>query len=130
MVKNLPLCGMPGLDPWVGKIKYQIADTDENCVIEVDCTATIKKSSNVLVNVVEAGIVTIAQQILGDIDCNEVVDIDDALLLFQYSLFPDYYPINYIGDVDFTQDGAVDIDDALLVFQYSLFPDYYPLPNV
>ncbi len=67
------------------------------------------------------------QDILGDINGDKYVDIDDALLLFQNSLYPEYYPINYRGNLDFTKDGYVDIDDALLLFQYSLYPDYYPI---
>lgn len=67
------------------------------------------------------------KQLLGDINLDDYVDIDDALLLFQNSLYPEYYPIDYIGKLDFTKDGFVDIDDALLLFQYSLYPDYYPI---
>lgn len=65
--------------------------------------------------------------LLGDINCDGYVDIDDSLLLFQNSLYPDYYPISYPGTLDFTKDGYVDIDDSLLLFQYSLYPDYYPI---
>lgn len=65
--------------------------------------------------------------ILGDIDGTEEVDIDDAIALFQYSMFPDVYPIDYAGSVDFDKNGDVDIDDAILLFQYSMFPDVYPL---
>lgn len=65
--------------------------------------------------------------LLGDINRDGYVDIDDSLLLFQNSLYPDYYPISYPGTLDFTKDGYVDIDDSLLLFQYSLYPDYYPI---
>lgn len=69
----------------------------------------------------------ISSEIIGDINYDGYVDIDDSLLLFQNSLYPDYYPISYKGTLDFTKDGYVDIDDSLLLFQYSLYPEYYPI---
>ncbi|MBE6599085.1 MAG: hypothetical protein E7638_06550 [Ruminococcaceae bacterium] len=66
-------------------------------------------------------------EILGDINLDGEVTIDDALLLFQYSMLPDVYEIAYEGGLDFTKDGDVTIDDALLLFQYSMLPDIYPL---
>ena len=65
--------------------------------------------------------------LLGDIDGSEEVDIDDAILLLQYSIFPDLYPIEYAGNVDFDKSGEIDIDDAILLLQYSIFPDLYPI---
>lgn len=68
-----------------------------------------------------------APYLLGDIDGNDTVDLDDAILLFQHSMLPELYPISYAGNVDFNKDGTVDIDDAVLLFQYSMLPDLYPL---
>lgn len=65
--------------------------------------------------------------LLGDIDGNGSVDIDDAILLLQYSIFPDFYPIEYPGNVDFDKNESIDIDDAVLLLQYSIFPDFYPI---
>ena len=65
--------------------------------------------------------------LLGDIDGNGSVDIDDAILLLQYSIFPDFYPIEYTGNVDFDKSGEIDIDDAILLLQYSIYPDFYPI---
>jgi len=64
----------------------------------------------------------------GDMTGEGVVNIDDALALFQYSMLPDTYPTIYpLDDLDFTKDGEVNIDDALLLFQYSMLPDVYPI---
>ena len=65
--------------------------------------------------------------LLGDIDGSGEVDMDDAILLFEYSVLPDFYPIEYAGDVDFDKSGEIDIDDAILLFQYSVLPDFYPI---
>lgn len=65
--------------------------------------------------------------LLGDIDGSGEVDIDDAILLFQHSVLPDFYPIDYAGNVDFDKSGEIDIDDAILLFQYSVLPDFYPI---
>lgn len=77
-------------------------------------------------NVTNGG-VEIISQLLGDINLDEVVDMNDAILLLQYSLFPDMYPVDYKGDMDFNKDGYVDMNDAILILQFSLFPDLYPL---
>ncbi len=65
--------------------------------------------------------------ILGDLNMDENVDIADAVLLFQHSMVPDLYPIEYAGDIDFNVDGTVDIADAVLLFQHSMVPDLYPI---
>ncbi len=65
---------------------------------------------------------------IGDITGDNIVDISDALHLFQHSLMPDLYPITtYPAEVDFNHDGSINISDALRLFQYSLMPDVYPL---
>lgn len=91
-----------------GKATYQPGDTVEICAATT-FYAVWKKT------------------LLGDIDGNDTVDIDDAILLFQHSMLPELYPISYAGNVDFNKDGTVDIDDAVLLFQYSMLPDLYPL---
>ncbi len=65
--------------------------------------------------------------LLGDITGNGIVDIADALLLFQYSLMPDVYSVDYPGILDCNGDDSLDIIDALRLFRYSLMPDIYPL---
>ena len=66
-------------------------------------------------------------QILGDINGDGDVNIQDMILLFNYSMAPDLYEISYVGSVDFNKDGDVNIQDAILLFNYSMAPDLYPL---
>ncbi len=63
--------------------------------------------------------------LLGDVDLNEGVDVDDVLTLLWYVLFPDDYPIDVEADYD--HNGSVDVDDVLTLLWYVLFPDDYPL---
>ena len=67
------------------------------------------------------------EQVLGDMDGNGVVDINDAVLLFNHSMISDLYPIDYVGNKDLNKDGAIDINDAVLLFNYSMLPDLYPI---
>jgi len=78
------------------------------------------------INVTNGG-VEISSQLLGDVNLDGSVDLEDAILVLQHSLFPDDYPIEYRGGVDFTKNGSVDLDDAILLLQYSLFPEDYPI---
>jgi len=71
--------------------------------------------------------ITPPDRLRGDINTDDALNIDDALLLFQYSMLPDVYSVDYIGKLDYTGDGEVNIDDALCLFQYSILPDVYPL---
>lgn len=64
---------------------------------------------------------------IGDIDLDGDIDVSDAVLLFQHSMLPDTYPIEYIGNLDFNRDGVVDVYDAVLLFQHSMLPDLYPI---
>ncbi len=66
-------------------------------------------------------------QLLGDIDLDEDVDVDDAVLLFNHSMLPEEYPIDYLRGIDINKDGKVDINDAVALFNYSMLPDVYPL---
>lgn len=67
------------------------------------------------------------EEIPGDINLDESVDITDALLLFMHSMLPKEYAIDYSGNIDFTEDGSIDIADALLLFMYSMLPEDYPI---
>jgi len=64
---------------------------------------------------------------IGDINGDGTVSIEDSIALFQHSMIPDLYPLNYTGSVDFNKDGVVDIGDSILLFQHSMLPDLYPL---
>jgi hypothetical protein len=63
--------------------------------------------------------------LLGDVDLNEGVDVDDVLALLWYVLFPDMYPVEV--EADFDHNGSVDVDDVLTLLWYVLFPDMYPI---
>lgn len=63
--------------------------------------------------------------LLGDVDLNEGVDVDDVLALLWAVLFPDMYPVEV--EADFDHNGSVDVDDVLTLLWYVLFPDAYPL---
>jgi hypothetical protein len=65
--------------------------------------------------------------VIGDLDASGVVDIEDAILLFNHSMLGDLYPIDYAGDIDFDASGEVDIEDAILLFNHSVLPDLYPI---
>ena len=66
---------------------------------------------------------------VGDITMDDDVDVNDAILLLQYSMFPDLFTIDYPGEVDFSGDGTVDVNDAILLLQHSMFPDLFPLED-
>ncbi len=66
-------------------------------------------------------------QLLGDINCDGVVEISDAVALFRHSMMPFLYPISYNGNMDFSKDGKLDISDAMALFRYSMLPGIYPL---
>jgi len=63
----------------------------------------------------------------GDLNSDGSVDVGDAILLLQHSMFPTLYPIEYKNGVDFTCDGIIDVNDAILLLQHSMFPELYPL---
>ncbi len=67
------------------------------------------------------------EPLLGDVNGDGGVDFKDALSLFQYSMTPELYPIDYTGSVDFDKNVTVDLADALRLFQYSMLPDAYPI---
>ena len=94
---------------------------------EIDVSSVIKLDSTEIAVKTVAGSVTVVSEMLGDINHDECVDMNDAVLLLQHSLFSDIYPLEYKGSVDFTKDGYVDMNDAVLLLQYSLFPDLYPI---
>ncbi|MBE6597921.1 MAG: hypothetical protein E7638_00600 [Ruminococcaceae bacterium] len=108
-------------------LSFEIAAGIEDCTTEVTMQSLVKNNSKVLNSGAVPAEVTVRNEILGDINHDETVDISDALALFQFSMLPDVYPIPYIGSTDFTKDGTTDISDALLLFQYSMLPDVYPL---
>ena len=62
-----------------------------------------------------------AEVLLGDVDQNGEIDVDDVLLLIEYTLGKDGAALTEIqiqaADVD--QSGEIDVDDALLIIDYT-----------
>lgn len=108
-------------------LNFKINENAEECEVSVSAVANIKLDSDTVVTQVVPATVAVSLQLLGDIDLNETVDLNDAILLLQYSMFPELYPIDYSGSVDFTKDGNIDMNDAILLLQYSMFPELYPI---
>lgn len=62
---------------------------------------------------------------VGDLDGNEVVDIDDAVYLALHTMMSDVYKVDQ--PVDFDSNGKVDIDDAIYLVLHTMMPGSYPL---
>ncbi|MBQ4283290.1 MAG: InlB B-repeat-containing protein [Lachnospira sp.] len=109
-------------------LKFTInPEAPDGALDKISAISLIKLSSLEISSKVVASNVTVRTRLKGDIDGDEDVDIDDAVALFQHSVLPDIYPLDYIGNIDFDKNGSVDIDDAVLLFQYSVLPDLYPI---
>ena len=68
------------------------------------------------------------EYIVGDLNCDNQIDVRDSQLLFGYSMMPDLYPLDgYSGSVDFIRDGNIDLQDAIKLFYHSMLPELYPL---
>ena len=122
--------GYVGASKYSGKIcdlKFVINEDAQETNAEIQMNAIVKNGSNVMQTYVQPGTVSIKNYKLGDLNGDEIVDISDAVALLQYSIFPEFYPLNYSGNVDFNHDGTIDIGDAVLLLQYSIFPEFYPL---
>lgn len=63
--------------------------------------------------------------VLGDLDGNGFLEIDDAVYLLYHSNFPEEYPVSQT--VDFNADGTVDENDAIRLLYHVYFPEYYAL---
>ena len=46
-----------------------------------------------VVTSIDDAVITVIDEMLGDINLDEVVDMNDAILLLQHSMFPELYPI-------------------------------------
>lgn len=63
---------------------------------------------------------------LGDVNLDGIIDIEDAIQVTFFINFPDTY---YIGQpTDFDNNNEDNIDDAIYLLFYIYFPERYPLP--
>lgn len=78
----------------VGTVSFKINSNASDGDYSVSFTPIAKNSSTVLGTEVVNGSVKVQSRIWGDIDNDNDIDIDDAILLFQHSMMPDIYPID------------------------------------
>ena len=64
--------------------------------------------------------------VIGDIDGNGEANSDDAIYLFNYTTFPEFFPTTYPESLNFDGVGEVTADDAIYLFNYMTFPDFSP----
>ncbi|MBQ7599647.1 MAG: alkaline phosphatase family protein [Clostridia bacterium] len=69
-------------------------------------------------------------RVSGDLNGDGSVDIADVVLLLQHTLFPDLYPVNYPGSLDFSDDGTEDMADVVMLLQHILFPSIYDIKPI
>ena len=63
--------------------------------------------------------------VVGDLDGNEKVDVDDAVYLALHTMMGDVYTVDQ--PVDFDGNGQVNIDDAIYLVLHTMMPGSYPL---
>ena len=115
----------------VVKLKFKVLDDVEDgftdiSIVPVDVfkyTGSNMDETPLQTNVIN-GKVEISSQLVGDINLDETVNSDDAVLLLQHLLFGEtIFPIEYSGTLDFNKDGNENSDDAVRLLQYALFGD-------
>lgn len=89
---------------------------------EATVTATTKDG-----NFSASVLVTVTDTKTGDLNGDDNITSDDAILLLKSVLFPDKYQINYTSSTDFNNDGKVNSDDAVRLLLFVLFPDAFPI---
>ena len=69
-----------------------------------------------------------SESVLGDMNGDSVVNIDDAIYLLKHTMLPSRYPLSQSADVNGSED--VNIDDAIYLLKHTMMPSRYPLLNV
>lgn len=85
-------------------VKKHVFDSEEDCDCS-DCAYT--------------------KYVLGDLDGNKEVDLNDAIYLLYHVNFSASYPVNQ--PVDFDGDGEANLNDAIYLLYHVNFPSSYPL---
>ena len=108
-------------------LEFKVREGIEDTVTEISATPRVKLGGVTINSRLDKGEVNVYNYVKGDIDGDEDVDIDDAVLLFGYSMLPEHFETSYPGNTDFNHDGSIDIYDAILLFNYSMLPDIFPI---
>ena len=100
-----------GLNPETEYCFYQrIKETDTHYSSQISAMLTVK---------------TAPEYIVGDINGDSKITIDDVSYLLNHVYFPELYPVRQ--KCDFNGDAMVDIDDVSYLLNHVYFPDLYPL---
>ncbi len=90
---------------------YQrIKETDTNYASQISMSLTVK---------------TEPEYIVGDLNGDEKVNLDDVAYLLNHVYFPARYPV--YQNCDFSGDEIVSLDDVAYLLNHIYFPDRYPL---
>lgn len=115
----------------VVRIKFRVLDTAQDGFAEVSivptmayCLAENLAFADMTTNVTNGG-VTVKNEILGDINHDEKVNADDAVLLLNHLTQDE--AIEYKGSLDFNGNGEEDKDDVVTLLRTILFPDDFSL---
>ncbi len=108
-------------------LNFKIDEDAEEGELFVSANSVVKLNSTNISSTVKSSTVTVRTQVLGDVNGDENVDLQDAIALLNHSMLPEIYSIPYVGSVDFNKDGSVDLQDAILLLNYSMLPDIYPI---
>ena len=108
-------------------LDFKIDEDAEEGELFVSANSVVKLNSTNISSTVKSSTVTVRTHVLGDVNGDENVDLQDAIALLNHSMLPEIYPIPYVGSVDFNKDGSIDLQDAILLLNYSMLPDIYPI---
>lgn len=141
ITNKIPIALVSNLANLVGdgdviKIKFKVLEDAEDGFADISIvpvefykySGTNMSNAVVVPNITNGG-VGIVSQLVGDINLDETVNSDDAVLLLKHLLFgSEVYPINYKGSLDFNSDGLKNSDDAVRLLKFVLFGgDLYPI---
>ena len=112
------------------RIKQEAAEglTEINIVPDYDTFIKLvgQEAEEGLLDVdVTSGGVVVSAEIAGDINHDEKVNADDAVLLLNHLTHDE--AIAYKGSLDFSGDGKVDKDDVAALLRFVLFPDDFSI---
>ncbi|MBE6681693.1 MAG: hypothetical protein E7600_05375 [Ruminococcaceae bacterium] len=115
----------------VVRIKFKVLDTAQDGFAEVSivptrayCLGEGLAWADMTTNVTNGG-VTVKNEILGDINHDEKVNADDAVLLLNHLTHDE--AIEYKGSLDFNGDGDENKGDVVTLLRTILFPDDFSL---